>query len=119
MCRLKSRKQLHLDHKNRPKKDPLSVVKEIKIAIRISDHDLDTKVSEIRRNLKKSYKVQVKLEYRRIRGVTDYKPLQEELLARVIAKLGDLDVHKSDESQTGRRDLRCILQCKSLPAEVA
>ena len=113
MCRLKSYNDLYLEHKNRTKKDPQFVVKEIQIAIRISDHDLDTKVAQIRRNLNKKYKVKVKIEHRRIRGVTDYKPLQEELLAKVLDKLSDLDVQKSSGSWTGRLDLRCTLHCNS------
>lgn len=116
VCRLKSHKLLYLEHKNRPKKDPQFVVKEIKIALRISDHDLDTKVAQMRRNLIKKYRVQVKIEHRRIRGVTEYKPLQEKILATVMEKLGDLDVQKTDESWTGRidrLDLRCTLRCRS------
>ena len=110
VCRLISRKQLWQDNKDKNKKDPQSVIKEIKIAVRISDHDLDTKLAQIRQNLEKSHTVQVKIEHRRVRGLTNVSSLQEKLLGVVLERVSDIGVKRNTENWTARRDLLCFLK---------
>lgn len=110
VCRLVSQKELWQENKNKSKRDPTLVVKEIKFTAFISEHDLATKIAQARLNLEKRHTVQVQIQHRRVKRVVDVKELQMKLLATVLERLRDVGTKSKPEVWTQRKDVVFVLK---------
>ncbi len=86
-------------------------LKEVKLRLSISDHDLDVKMRHAREFLEDGYKVQVRI-FLRGREI-EHKERAKTLLQKVISKLEEVATYETKPFKEGSRDLITIFTPKS------
>ncbi len=108
VCKLVSRKQLWEEQKitkEKNKKDPKNVMKEVVVSVSIAEHDLATKVHHMRRFLEKLHSVEVSIEAKR-KKVEERSADREKQMAivnEIARQLEGVAVRVGTERQHGRR----------------
>ncbi len=111
--KLISTKQLWKDSKNqkeRNKKDPKMIIKEIQLTVGISEGDLETKLSTIRRFLQKSNSVKITVSQRR-RQSSEHRT-REDIIHLVLEHIKDVGIGTNKDINTSKRFVWCIVKPK-------
>ena len=111
VCKLVSKKQLWEDEKRekeRKKKDPRNITKEITVSTTIGDHDLAVKVNHMRGFLQKTHNVKLCIQTRFRRGVdiSAVREAQVAMLEKMEKELEGVGV-KVGKEVLHRRRLVC------------
>lgn len=94
--------------RERNKKDPKMIMKEVQVMVGISEHDLQTKVKAIQAFLEKDHSIKLWVQRKRRQRFKVGQNEQEQLLKEIMEQIKDLG-SKSNESYTPK-GLSCIVR---------
>ena len=98
--------------KEKNKKDPKTIIKEIQLTLGISEADLETKVSTLRKFLLKSHSVKITVVQRR-RQSSAHRT-REDLANAVLEQIKDVGTGTSKDIHTSKRLVWCIVKPKEI-----
>lgn len=96
----KYRFQQQMKERESKKKQHVIKIKEVRFRPNIGEHDLEMKISAVRRFLKEGYKVKITLMFRGREMA--HQEVGAELVQKIIEKLGDVGVPEKNPIQEGR-----------------